>query len=84
MLSPSALRGRAAPLVAALTLVLLLALGSVAVALASNPTILPVEPHGGIGLTADDLPLPVEPDGGIGTSADDLPLPVEPDGGIGN
>lgn len=66
MPSPSALRGRVAQLVAALTLVLLLALASVAVALANNPTVLPVEPDGGIGITADDLPLPVEPDGGIG------------------
>ena len=69
-------------------LVLAVALASVAAAGSGSPTVLPVEPDGAIGTSADaeGLPLPVEPDGGIGTStdADDLPLPVEPDGGIGN
>ena len=47
----------------ALTLVALVALGSVAFAYASSPSVLPVEPDGGIG---GEIVLPVEPDGGIG------------------
>ena len=47
----------------ALTLVVLVALGSVAFAYASSPSVLPVEPDGGIG---GEVILPVEPDGGIG------------------
>ena len=69
-----------------LLLVLAIGLGTVALANAAGPKILPVEPDGGIGWeSGNDLPLPVEPDGGIGTSGagNDLPLPVEPDGGIG-
>ena len=67
--------GRAA---VALTLVALVILGSVAFAYASAPTVLPVEPDGGIG---GEVILPVEPDGGIGG---EVILPVEPDGGIGD
>ncbi len=62
----------------ALTLVALVILGSVAFAYASSPSVLPVEPDGGIG---GEIILPVEPDGGIGG---EIVLPVEPDGGIGN
>jgi len=62
----------------ALTLVALVILGSVAFAYASSPSVLPVEPDGGIG---GEVVLPVEPDGGIGG---EIVLPVEPDGGIGN
>jgi hypothetical protein len=47
----------------ALTLVVLVILGSVAFAYASSPRVLPVEPDGGIG---GEVILPVEPDGGIG------------------
>jgi hypothetical protein len=47
----------------ALTLVVLVILGSVAFAYASAPRTLPVEPDGGIG---GEVVLPVEPDGGIG------------------
>jgi hypothetical protein len=49
----------------AFALVLLIVLGSVAAAYATSPSVLPVEPDGGIGW-GSDLPLPVEPDGGIG------------------
>jgi hypothetical protein len=38
-------------------------LGVAAVASANSPTVLPVEPDGGIG---GEVVLPVEPDGGIG------------------
>ena len=62
----------------ALTLVAFVILGSVAFAYASAPSVLPVEPDGGIG---GEIVLPVEPDGGIGG---EIVLPVEPDGGIGN
>ena len=51
---------------------------SYALAAASSPKVLPVEPDGGIG---GEIVLPVEPDGGIGG---EVVLPVEPDGGIGN
>jgi hypothetical protein len=61
-----------------LSLVVLVILGSVAMAYANSPSNLPVEPDGGIG---GDVILPVEPDGGIGG---DVILPVEPDGGIGD
>jgi hypothetical protein len=47
----------------ALTLVAIVVLGSVALAYASSPSVLPVEPDGGIG---GEVVLPVEPDGGIG------------------
>jgi len=47
----------------ALTLGALVILGSVAFANAASPTVLPVEPDGGIG---GEVILPVEPDGGIG------------------
>jgi hypothetical protein len=73
----------------ALALVVLVILGSVAMAYANSQgnwsaepkggdVVLPVEPDGGIG---GDVVLPVEPDGGIGG---DVVLPVEPDGGIGD
>ena len=62
----------------ALTLVVLVVLGSVALAYAKAPVTLPVEPNGGPGY--EDV-LPVEPDGGIGG---EIVLPVEPDGGIGS
>ena len=51
---------------------------SYALAAASSPKPLPVEPDGGIG---GEVVLPVEPDGGIGGEVVFL---VEPDGGIGN
>ena len=50
----------AAVVVAALTVIVA---ASVALASAGRPTILPVEPDGGIGGVVD---LPVEPNGGIG------------------
>ena len=48
----------------ALTLVVLVILGSVAFAYANSPSVLPVEPNGGIG---GEIVPPVEPDGGIGS-----------------
>ena len=54
---------RVARFAVALVLVALLALASVAAALANAPDVLPVEPNGGIG---GEIVLPVEPDGGIG------------------
>ena len=59
----------------ALALVVLVILGSVAMAYANSPANPQAEPIGG------DVVLPVEPDGGIGG---DVVLPVEPDGGIGD
>lgn len=47
----------------AFTLVVLVILGSVAFAYANAPSVLPVEPDGGIG---SEVVFPVEPDGGIG------------------
>ena len=58
-----------------LTLVVLVILGSVAMAYANSQGNPSTEPKGG------DVVLPVEPDGGIGG---EVILPVEPDGGIGN
>ena len=46
-----------------LLLVAVTILGVAAVASANSPTVLPVEPDGGIG---GEVVLPVEPDGGIG------------------
>ena len=50
---------------------------SYALAAASSPRVLPVEPDGGIG---GEIVLPVEPDR---ASVVRIVLPVEPDGGIG-
>ena len=82
----STFNGRMTRIAGSLALVLAIALSAVAFANSNNPTVLPVEPDGGIGgAVAEDLPLPVEPDGGIGGEVPvDLPLPVEPDGGIGD
>ncbi len=74
----SRINRRFAAVVIGLSLVLLVVLASVAMAYAKSPTILPVEPNGGIG---GEVVLPVEPDGGIGG---EVVLRVEPDGGIGN
>lgn len=56
-----------------LSLVVLVALASVAMAYAGAPK--------AVGGSGGDVVLPVEPDGGIGG---EVVLPVEPDGGIGN
>ena len=74
----STIQRRFSSVAIALTLVVLVILGSVALAYAKSPVTLPVEPNGGPGY--EDV-LPVEPDGGIGG---EVVLPVEPDGGIGN
>ncbi|HEX5825902.1 MAG TPA: hypothetical protein VFY23_00150 [Candidatus Limnocylindrales bacterium] len=68
---------RAIRIATAVALVALALLASVALA-GGTPTVLPVEPDGGIG---GEVVLPVEPDGGIGG---EVVLPVEPDGGIGD
>jgi hypothetical protein len=75
---PSLFDRRSARLAIVFALVALAIIASVAVAYASSPKVLPVEPDGGIG---GEVVLPVEPDGGIGG---EVVLPVEPDGGIGN
>jgi hypothetical protein len=75
---PTSIQRRFGRVAIALTLVALVILGSVAFAYANSPSVLPVEPDGGIG---GEVILPVEPDGGIGG---EVILPVEPDGGIGN
>ena len=70
--------GRSVRLSIVLSIAALLLVASAALANANNPTVLPVEPDGGIG---GEVVLPVEPDGGIGG---EVVLPVEPDGGIGD
>lgn len=60
---PSFLDRRAIRVALALSLVALALVASYALAAASSPTVLPVEPDGGIG---GEIVLPVEPDGGIG------------------
>jgi hypothetical protein len=75
---PSFLDRRAIRVALALSLVALALVASYALAAASSPKVLPVEPNGGIG---GEIVLPVEPDGGIGG---EVVFPVEPDGGIGN
>ena len=75
---PSLFDRRSARLAIVFALVALAIIASVAVAYASSPKVLPVEPDGGIG---GEVVLPVEPDGGIGG---EVVLPVEPNGGIGN
>jgi hypothetical protein len=60
---PSFLDLRAIRVAFALSLVALALLASFALAAASSPKPLPVEPNGGIG---GEIVLPVEPDGGIG------------------
>jgi hypothetical protein len=59
----------------ALALVVLVILGSVAMAFANSQGNRTAVPNGG------EVVLPVEPDGGIGG---EVVLPVEPDGGIGD
>jgi hypothetical protein len=75
---PSSFDRRAIRVALALSLVALALVASYALAAASSPKVLPVEPNGGIG---GEIVLPVEPDGGIGG---EVVFPVEPDGGIGN
>jgi hypothetical protein len=75
MQSLSNIQRRFGRVTVALALVVLVILGSVAVAYANSQGDSPTAPQGG------DVVLPVEPDGGIGG---DVVLPVEPDGGIGN
>jgi len=75
MQSLSTIQRRFGRVAIALALVVLVILGSVAMAYANSQGSQPTEPKGG------DVVLPVEPDGGIGG---DVVLPVEPDGGIGN
>jgi hypothetical protein len=77
---PSLFDRRSARLAIVFALVALAIIASVAVAYASSPKVLPVEPDGGIG---GEVVLPVEPDGGIGDGGV-VVLPVEPNGGIGN
>ena len=69
---------RALGIALAIATLALVVIASVAMASGGRPTVLPVEPDGGIG---GEIVLPVEPDGGIGG---EIILPVEPDGGIGN
>ena len=59
----SSTRRRIGRVATAFVLVALVVLGSVAFAYANTPSVLPVEPDGGIG---GEVVLPVEPDGGIG------------------
>jgi hypothetical protein len=54
---------RSARIAIAVALVALAIAASAVMAFAGSPTVLPVEPDGGIG---GDVVLPVEPDGGIG------------------
>jgi hypothetical protein len=75
MQSLSIIQRRFGRVTVALALVVLVILGSVAVAYANSQGDSPTEPKGG------HVVLPVEPDGGIGG---EVVLPVEPDGGIGN
>ena len=78
MHAPSPINLRVVRIALALAVTTLALVASVAFANAGSPTVLPVEPDGGIG---GDIVLPVEPDGGIGG---EIVLPVEPDGGIGD
>jgi hypothetical protein len=59
----SFIRERAAHVALVALLLAAAILGAAAVASANSPTVLPVEPDGGIG---GEVVLPVEPDGGIG------------------
>jgi len=63
---PSLFDRRSARLAIVFALVALAIIASVAVAYASSPKVLPVEPDGGIGTSGGGIVLPVEPDGGIG------------------
>jgi len=63
---PSFLDRRAIRVALALSLVALALVASYALAAASSPKVLPVEPDGGIGTSGGGIVLPVEPDGGIG------------------
>jgi hypothetical protein len=57
------LRQRVSRAAVVFLLVAVTLLGVAAVAFANSPTVLPVEPDGGIG---GEVVLPVEPDGGVG------------------
>ena len=59
----SGLRQRVGRAAVVLLLIAVAVLGVAAVASANSPSVLPVEPDGGIG---GEVVLPVEPDGGMG------------------